>query len=191
MKKKLLVVLLILGVISLTACQGGNVEELKKSEKALQVELDKVKKERDKYKADYISVQKQLDEITKQKKVEENDVTVVVVDKVNIAQNISKGIYSDRSEFHISITNNTDKDIKGIQGVIDIQDLFGVSIKKFNCDLVGKVIKPKETIINKNLGFDINEFMDDHVKVFTNKFDDLKFVYTVNKIVFTDGTIKE
>jgi len=56
----------------------------------------------------------------------------------------------------------------------------------------GKVINAIKMHGEHNeLGFDINQFMDDHVKVYTTDFEDLIFVYTVNKIIFTDGTMKE
>ncbi|MCT4597819.1 MAG: hypothetical protein N4A50_08110 [Vallitalea sp.] len=60
-----------------------------------------------------------------------------------------------------------------------------------SCDLVGNTIKPDETIINKDLGLDINEFMNDDVKVYSTDYSDLKFIYNVNKIMFADGTLKE
>lgn len=198
MKKIILTLLIVSNIILITACNGKDVDSLQESIdtlqqdiKSLQTELNTVKQERDKYKADYTKVQNELNEMVKDKEIQEGDVTVVVVDKVNLPQNIEEGRFSNRSSFHFSITNNTNKDIKGIQGTLDIQDMFGKSIMEISCDLVGNTIKPEETIINKNLGLEINEFMNDHVKVYTTEYSDLKFIYNVNKIMFADGTLKE
>lgn len=120
--------------------------------------------------------------------VQDNDVEVTFVGKVNIPKDIYNSQFSDRVEFNINAKNNTDKDIKGIQGTVDIQDMFGVSILKLKCDLAGQTIAPGETASYNDLGFDVNQFMNDHVKVYTTNYDDLIFVYTVNTIMFSDGT---
>lgn len=199
MKKNIMILLIFMLVImNITACKSGDTDELQKkvdsleaTVTSLQTDLDTVTKERDQLNADYANAQQKLEELTKEKEIQEGDATVVVVDKINIPQDINKGTFSNRVEFNFSLTNNTDKDIKGIQGDLAIQDLFGESIMDISCDFVGNTIKPKETIINKDLGFDVNEFIDYHSKVYTTDFEDLKFEYTIKKIIFTDGTVKE
>ncbi len=197
--RKFYIITILLAIMVLSACSNtqdsialqSKVSEKDKIISDLQKELETAQNERDKALADYSDIKSQLDKTKKESEVQQGDVTVNVTDKINIPKNINNSIYSNNVNFHFSIKNNTDKDIKGIQGVLDIQDLFGVSILKMNCDLVGNTIKPNETVVNEDLGFDINQFMNDHVKVYTTDYSDLKFSYTINKIVFADGTIKD
>lgn len=197
--RKLLCVVIMLAMVILSGCsnsQDSMSAQLQVSEKdkiisSLQKELEAVKSERDKAMADYSNIKSQLDKMKKESEVQQGDVTVSVIDKINIPKDIRNSRYSDRVECHFSVTNNMDKEIKGIQGILFIQDLFGVSIMALNCDFVGNIIKPNETVVYKGLGFDVNQFMDDHVKVYTTDYSDLKFAYTVKQIVFTNGTIKD
>ena len=115
-------------------------------------------------------------------------VSVEVTDKYNLPEDWNAGRYSARVEFEFSVTNNTSKDIKGIQGVLTIKDLFGKDIISISCDFTGKKIPANKSVTFDNLGMDINEFMDDHVKLYNEKFSDLKFEYSVTSIVYSDGT---
>ena len=89
------------------------------------------------------------------------------------------------------ITNNTDKDIQGIEGKLKIMDLFGKEILTAGCDFTGHTIPAGETVVNDDLSFEINEFINEHMKLYTTAYEDLKSEYTVTQIVFTDGTVKE
>ncbi len=95
------------------------------------------------------------------------------------------------SNLKFEITNNTDKDIQGIQGKLKIMDLFGKEILTAGCDFTGHTIPAGETVVNDDLSFEINEFINEHMKLYTTAYEDLKSEYTVTQIVFTDGTVKE
>ena len=69
-------------------------------------------------------------------------------------------------------------------------DIFGKEIVSMNCDFTGKTIPPGKSITVKNLTYEVNEFMDKDVKLYTTDYKDLKFSYKVKTIVFTDGTTK-
>lgn len=150
----------------------------------LQSQLKQVTSERD-------TLQAKLDNVDKETKVEESDVTVLVTDKINIPEDIHNGRYSDSVQFVFSITNNTDKDIQGVQGILEIKDLFGKTIMSSGCDFTGETIKAGKNIINDDMALEINQFMDDHTKLYTTEYRDLEFNYSVTKIVFEDGTVKE
>lgn len=150
----------------------------------LQSKLTQVTTERD-------TLQAKLDNVDKETKVEESDVTVLVTDKKNIPADINNGKYSDNVQVVFSITNNTAKNIQGVQGTLEIQDLFGKTIMNSGCDFTGKTIKAGKTIINDDMALEINQFMDNHNKLYTTEYRDLKFSYKVTKIVFEDGTVKE
>lgn len=146
-------------------------------------QLSKIKSERDSLKAEIETAKK---EVT----VEEGDVTVKVVDKVNIPQNVDNWQFYSYSMFYINITNNTDKPVKGIQGYLDVKDMFGVSICKFSCDLTGFELSKGQSTTIKDKGLRINEYKNNDVKIYNAKFEDLMFEFEVNAIVFSDGTSK-
>lgn len=114
------------------------------------------------------------------------EVVVTVTGKTNIEADIYSGRYSDRVAFEIQITNQTDKTIKGVQGVLTVDDLFGKKIISSNCDFTGQTILPGETVTYDGIGIDVNEFIDSHVKLYNEAFDDLSFSYKVNEIVFAN-----
>lgn len=160
------------------------VTDLKTQVNELQNLLNQVTAERD-------SLQAQLDSIQAESKVQDDDVTVLVTDKINIPENPDEWRFSDSVTFKFSVKNNTDKDIQGVQGILTIKDLFGVNISKVKCDFTGQTIKAGQTVVVDNLGIEINPFIDSEVKIYNTDYRDLKFSYEVSKIVFEDGSIKE
>lgn len=120
------------------------------------------------------------------KKTSDDEVVVTVAGKTNIKADIYSGRYSDRVALKIQVTNQTDKTIKGIQGILTIDDLFGERILSSNCDFTGENILPGETVIFDDKGLDINEFIDSHVKLYNENYDDLSFTYKVNEIVYAN-----
>ena len=119
-----------------------------------------------------------------QSETKSDEVEVIVTDKKSLAENYSAGRYSPRVEMTFQIKNNTDKDIKGIQGVLTIMDLFGDEIQSLNCDFTGITVPAGGTAEKSDLGFDVNQFIDDNVKVYSEDFEDLKFSYEVTSIVY-------
>ena len=113
-------------------------------------------------------------------------VVVTFTGMTSIPRDTSARRFSDRVEFQISALNNTDRYIRGIQGVVDIQDMFGVSIWRIGADLVGHTISPDGTAQFDGLGVDINQFIDREVRVFTTAFEDLVFIYEVSQVIFAD-----
>jgi len=119
---------------------------------------------------------------------QKEDVRVTVTEKKNIEKNTSQGRYSNRVEFTFKLENLTTKTIKGIQGTLTIYDLFDKKIISVNCDFTGNTISPNSYIMVGDIGIDINQFMDNHVKLYNEKYGDLKFKYEVKNIVYTDGS---
>lgn len=189
-KRVYLLIFLLLLVLSLSACSSDSqkIKELEAQVSSLQAQLSEESVQSSSSQPS--NTDSLLSESSASQAEVNPDVTIVVVNKTNIPKNINAGLFSDQARLHISITNNTDKDIKGIQGVLDIQDMFGKSFLKSQCDLVGHTILPNETYLNEDLALEINQFMDDHMKLYNTDFSDLKFEYTVETIMFTDGTTK-
>ena len=114
-------------------------------------------------------------------------VKVNVVDKKNIPKDIYNGRFFPSVQLIIEVSNNSDKDIKGVSGVLTIKDLFGKHIISRTCDFTGKNIAVGSTVTYSNLGMDINEFMSSHTKLYSEKYSDLIFEYEVDSIVYSNG----
>ena len=96
---------------------------------------------------------------------------------VNLAnKTTSKGKYDSDYyvDFVFEVRNEYDKDIRGIQGNATFKDLFGEKI--ISMGLVS------------DLYFDCNQFIDNHMKLYSTDFADLQFEYKPTMIVFNDGT---
>jgi len=119
---------------------------------------------------------------------ESQKITVNVTDKQTLDINYNAGRYSPRVEFTFEVYNNTAKDIKGVQGILTIKDLFGVDIMSSSLDFTGQTIGANDSVTVSGMGIDINQFMADHVKLYNTDFSDLNFEYEVTSIVYSDGT---
>lgn len=115
------------------------------------------------------------------------EVVVTVTNKTNITEDMEAGQYSDRVEFTFNVENMTDKDIKGVQGTLQILDLFDSEILSLSCDFTGKTIPANNAATITDLGMDINQFMDTHLKLYNEAYEDLKFQYSVSEVVFSDA----
>ena len=113
-----------------------------------------------------------------------DEVLVEVTNKINLPEDWDAGRFSPRVEFQFQITNETDRDIKGIQGTLVIQDMFGVEIMSMDCDFTGQIIPAQDSIVVSDLGIDINQFMDDHIKLHAEVYENLIFEYLVTSIVY-------
>lgn len=113
---------------------------------------------------------------------------VVVTDKTVTPKNTSNWIFSNYVNLVFDITNNGDKAIKGIEGILTTSDLFGKEILRNGCDFTGHTIEPGKTVTIKGLSLECNEFNDEHMKVFNTAFADLQFSYEITNIVYTDGS---
>jgi regulator of replication initiation timing len=183
-------------LIMFTGCthSSADIDDFEKEIDSLQEENDRLQTENDSLQVELKELKNQVNglenRITEKKNqntVHVGDVTVGLIEK---SETIGK--YNDYYITMVfSITNYTDKAIKGVQGVAKFKDLFGVEIISVGCDFTGNTIESMETITVDDLSFDCNKFMDDHMKLYNSDLDDLQFEYTVTSIVFTDGTSKQ
>ena len=206
-KRKILSLILVLQLSVLIGCTNATtdigsletennnlkdqLQDASKKIDSLEQKVVELQRERDAALSEKLELELLIGELLEERRLEENDVTVAVIDKVNTPKNTDKWIFSSYSTFHFSITNHTEKDIKGIQGVLDIQDMFGETILRVKCDLTSDVVKAGETVMNKDLSLEINEFINDDVKVYNTEYENLIFIYDINQILFTDGTLKK
>ena len=115
-------------------------------------------------------------------------IKVVCTDKGELPENLDKWRFSSYVTFTFELTNNSDKPIKGVQGVLHVKDLFGSKILDVRCDFTGHTIQPGEVYVNDELSLEVNEFKDEHTKLYNEDYSDLNFEYEPTTIVFTDGT---
>lgn len=189
--KKIFAEILVLCLIFFPGCNntsGGtstpDVSENKVAE--LEAENERLKSENAQLKQENATLNARLETQEKETAVQEDDITVLLTGKSTSTDKFQQ-MYVD---LVFSVTNNTDKEIKGVQGVATFKDIFDVDIIKVNCDFTGKSIAPGGTITVDDLSVDINQFMDDHLKLYNTAYDDLHFSYNTTAIVFTDGTTK-
>ena len=195
-KKWAAILLVLVMCFGLVACANSTDSSLtgqvdKPSYEELESQLEAMTKERDSLKSELDTLKANIEEAEKETTVQDGDVTVLVTDKTVTPKNPDQWIFSNYVNFVFSITNNTAKDIQGIQGELNISDLFGAEIMTVGCDFTGETIAARATITNDDLSFECNEFIDEHMKLYNEEYKDLKFTYVVKQIVFTDGTVKE
>ena len=171
---------------SLTA----QVESLNAEKESMSEALDKAQKEKDSSENKLKAIQESIALVEAESKVQENDVTVKMIEKDSIPKDSSKWIFSNSCPMTFEVINNTDKDIQGVQGDLKVMDLFGSEILTAGCDFLGENIPAGGSIVSE-LSYEVNEFVSTDMKLFNTDFKDLKTEYTITKIVFADGTEKE
>ena len=126
--------------------------------------------------------------VYEQDEVEVLPVSVTVTDMNVLPQDNSVGRFSPWIGFEFLIENNTDSDIRGIQGSLEIKDMFGVRIMDVGVDFTQDTIYAHQSLTIDTLGLDVNRFLDRHVQVYSSDFASLMFTYTISRVLFTDGT---
>lgn len=94
--------------------------------------------------------------------------------------------FLDYNTFTFNFTNNTDKDIEGIKGYVNLNDLFGDRIKRvsFSYD---EGIKAGESKLYR-ASIDYNQFIDEDIKLKQTELAKLKYDWEITTIIYTDGT---
>lgn len=120
--------------------------------------------------------------------VKDDKIILTVENKINHEKDTSAWRFNSFVELVCKIENMTDKEIKGIEGELIVNDLFGKEIMIIDWDITGKDIPANGFITQEGYGLEINEFIGTHMKLYNTDYDDLKFEYNVKQIVYTDGT---
>ena len=139
--------------------------------------------------SEFINTQKdissdKIDSFKDENEEAKDEVQISVLSKGIVLQDVSNGIYSDYVTFEFDVKNNSDRGIRGVQGILIVKDLFGEEILRMNCDFVGTAILPGKSYIEKDLTYEINKFMDSDMKLFNTDYKDLNFDYNVTSIVY-------
>jgi len=87
----------------------------------------------------------------------------------------------------LAYENKTDKDMLGVKGVLRITDIFGDKIMNIRWSY-DDGIAAKATRVERGSGLKVNQFMDEHMKLWNSDFDKLKATFDVRSVIFKDGT---
>jgi hypothetical protein len=94
--------------------------------------------------------------------------------------------FNSANTFTFKFTNNSEKDIEGVQGLINLMDLFGNSIKQVRITY-DEGIKVGESKLY-SASVDYNQFMEEDIKLKSVELPKLKYEWDVNTIIYKDGS---
>jgi len=110
--------------------------------------------------------------------------TVSLFDKGYVEVN-----YQDYITYKFAFENKSDKDIKAFKGYLAIKDLFDATIKEINITYDDGV--PAGEVKNWNATTDYNQFHKEDQQLRSKDMEDLKLVWTPEKVIFSDGSEME
>jgi len=113
--------------------------------------------------------------------------SVTLASKTFRPSNAMAGRYSDVVAFTFAVNNKGAKPISGIKGRFRFEDQFGDLIKELNLSM-DENIAANQTQLVSGYSMDVNQFMDDDVKLANTDFSKLKATFIPEMIVFADGT---
>lgn len=136
--------------------------------------------------------EKQQENLAKKTKLEEEErrrkmgstLTVALYDK-----GYAEYDYQDYLTYSLAFENNSQKDIRAFKGVLTINDLFDTEITSINLTIDETI--PSGTVYRGTYTTDYNQFRDEDVRLRNKDIEDLKIVWTPEKILFEDGTFLE
>jgi hypothetical protein len=97
-----------------------------------------------------------------------------------------EGDWDDYNAFTFSFTNNTDKEILGVKGVITFNDIFGDQIKRVNVSYDEGIAVGESRLYKATVSY--NQFMDEDILLRQTDMEKLKYDWEVTAIVYADGT---
>lgn len=89
-------------------------------------------------------------------------------------------------EFTFQITNNTDQDIEGVQGTVNLFDLFGNKIKSVKLTYDKGISKGETKLYQASI--DYNQFIDSDIKLGSKELSKMKYEFDVDTIIYKNGT---
>lgn len=178
--------------------EGKKISEIINTEKARLDEIKRIeeeerrkKEEEERIKAEEERKRKEeLDRIQKEKTAKlKNTVKVTLDGKGLQPENVDKWQFNDIVTMDFTFTNTGSTDVRAFQGMAKFKDILDNKIIDIRI-VYDKPIKTGETIKWPG-AFEINEFMDDHVKLMSTEFINLKMEFDTTKIIFVDGSTLE
>lgn len=125
------------------------------------------------------------DNYTEKIPIKEAEVIVTVTEKESLPKDRNAWRFSDYVRLSLNIENTSNRSIKGIQGTLVVEDMFGEEFLRSSCDLTDDTIPANSSITVTELYLDINQFFESHLKLFNTEYENLIFEYIVTNVMFT------
>jgi hypothetical protein len=94
--------------------------------------------------------------------------------------------HDDRYKLSLKFSNQADKDISAVKGVIVFKDAFGQKIKGVKLEVQDTI--PRNGHITWEGGLDLNQFLDEDNKLISTPKEKLTIEWLPDTILFTDGS---
>ncbi|MCM4161276.1 hypothetical protein FHG64_06385 [Antarcticibacterium flavum] len=138
---------------------------------------------------DYKKEQEELAERTRREEEEKRQLLGSVLTVAMYNKGYDKRRYQEYLTYSLAFENTSDKDIRAFKGSLVINDLFDTEIKSINLTVDDPIIAGET--YRGTYTTDYNQFMDEDSRLRSKKMEDLKVVWTPEKIIFTDGSTLE
>jgi len=123
---------------------------------------------------------------SEQPKPEASKVSLEITNKGFHKADYMAGDSGDQITMDLKFTNNTDKEIKGVEGALTFYDIFDNQISRTKVSY-DQGIPANGSKVWKS-GADYNQFMDADVKLENTELKDLKYMWEVSTIIYSDGS---
>ena len=97
--------------------------------------------------------------------------------------------YQEYLTYSFAFENKSEKDIRAFKGSISIQDLFDTEIKSISLTIDDPILSGET--FKGTYTTDFNQFIDEDTRLKNKDMNDLKIIWTPEKIIFSDGTALE
>lgn len=97
--------------------------------------------------------------------------------------------YQEYLTYSFAFENKSEKDIRAFKGSISIRDLFDTEIKSISLTIDDPILSGKT--FKGTYTTDYNQFIDEDTRLKNKDMNDLKIIWTPEKIIFSDGTTLE
>lgn len=115
--------------------------------------------------------------------------TVATGPKVDLEitkKSFSNANYTSIIRMDLKFTNNTDKDVKGVEGMITYYDIFDNKITAVNIAYDEGILKNSSK--EYKAAIDFNQFISEDVKLRDTDLKNLKYKWDIKTIIYEDGT---
>lgn len=117
----------------------------------------------------------------------EDDISKLITLRI-INKSVFEADYREHLGMEFTYTNNSQKTIKAFTGVMHFKDVFDREILPVKMTVDNFIIKPGQTVTDKNKSLELNKLNAAHNRLKTIKLENLKVDFEVEAILFTDGT---
>ncbi len=112
------------------------------------------------------------------------DIAITVTDKRNQPAHPGNGYFSDKVFFEFEVANHTKHNIRGIQGYVEVKDMFGEIFLTITVDFTRETFRANRITLPESQFIKINPYLDNDIILYDTKYSDLQFEYIITDVVF-------